>query len=127
MRFLIVDDSETDQMLLSALIQRAVADAEIETVASVASGVALLSGDTAPFEVVFLDMKLPDGDGEQLAQPLKAHSPNAQITLVSGLNPKMLAELSADLDFDDFLQKPLDLVTVRQRVAEITRLVAEAK
>lgn len=124
---LIVDDEVTDRMLMEALIKRALPEAVIVFAESCAQCASVLADTLSPFDIVFLDMILPDGRAEQIWESIVEHSPNASITLTSGLDQEQLSSLSADMPYDDYLAKPLDLTTMKLHVANLAHSVAERR
>lgn len=76
--------------------------------------------------IALVDRRLPDGDGVELVQHLRDHSPHTKTLLVTSL-----ADLSSRLDgwrsgADDYIAKPFSREEVRLRIARLTRLSKEA-
>ena len=121
---LIVDDEATDRMLLSALVERLLPGTQVEVAESVESCQALLAEQPQPYQVIFLDMVLPDGGGDDLGEALHNHSPDAIVIISSGLELEALGAKTAALEFDDYIRKPIDPVMVRQVVSNCLTTIA---
>ncbi len=106
-------------MLLEALLSRAALNASVRICHSIMDVKSVLTAEPSRFDVIFLDMMLPDGGGEEVVAAIKEHSPCAQLIVVSGMSGERLAGAASEIDFDDYFQKPLDLVRVKNRIAEI--------
>jgi two-component system, NarL family, invasion response regulator UvrY len=91
-RILIVDDhhvfSEALELLLGdRLLEEQVERAEFRRAATVAEGIGLVHED-GPFDVAIVDLALPDGDGAEVLDGIRAAHPRTRV-----------AVLSADPDF----------------------------
>jgi len=74
-----------------------------------------LVGETS-FQVVFIDAKLPDLDGLELAALIRQQSPHISIVLISGYYYQEDRAINEGLDknlFAGFISKPFDLEDVR--------------
>ncbi len=79
-----------------------------------------------PFEVAFIDAKLPDMDGTQLAREIKEIDPKLALVLISGYfhEGKAIEEGFAQGLYVGFIGKPFDLEEVRsaaKRALEVAR------
>lgn len=74
------------------------------------------------YSLAFVDAKLPDQDGLELAGLIRQKSPHTAIVLISGYFYKedkdIIEELQKDL-FIGFIEKPFDLEEIR-RMAHLT-------
>jgi two-component system response regulator PilR (NtrC family) len=70
-----------------------------------------------PFDLVLLDLTLPDGDGMALIPHLRQYAPGIRILVVSGLGPPD-ASVSAT---DGFLPKPFTRATLLAAVDRVLR------
>ena len=59
------------------------------------------------FDIVFLDVWLPDGEGTDLIEPIKRESPHTKIIMISGHANIPVAVKALKLGAYDFLEKPL--------------------
>jgi CheY-like chemotaxis protein len=76
LRILLVEDDELNQALVRAILARsanlALRGAQVVTAGNLAQARAALAA--AAFDIVLLDMRLPDGSGLDLAAELQRHS-----------------------------------------------------
>ena len=67
-----------------------------------AAAAAAVRSSAAPFDLVLLDLTLPDGDGATVIPAIRRHAPGTRVLVVSGLGEMNPAEVGADA----FLAKP---------------------
>ena len=95
---LVVDDED----LIRSLVQRVLERRGYTVVACQTAEEAL--AQTAPFDLLLVDLILPEMDGRELAQALRLRWPNLPVVLMSGY-------LSSDTELPAppalFLQKPM--------------------
>ncbi|MEV0897393.1 response regulator [Actinoplanes sp. NPDC049802] len=108
-RILLVEDEELNRMLVKAVLARAgipaVRDAELVDAETLAAARDRLAG--GDFDLILLDLNLPDGNGLTLARELAAHDqpkPHVVAVTASVLPQDQKAALEAGCD--DFLDKP---------------------
>jgi signal transduction histidine kinase len=77
---LIVDDDES----LAENVAEIVATLGVETAVARDRKGALALAAARDFDVALIDVRLPDGDGQSLLEPLRARSPFTQLVLVTG-------------------------------------------
>lgn len=117
MRVLLVEDDA----LLAAGISTVLAASEhtvIHTPTGELATEALLAND---YDLVVLDLGLPDIDGLALLDPLRQHHPSTPVMVLTargGVGEKVTA-LGAGAD--DFLEKPFDLRAFEARIRALTR------
>jgi len=97
----------------------------------VAGGVAVAEGKLAKhsYDVVMLDVALPDGDGLSLLSKLSAGGLDAQVIMMSGHATIDIAVRATRLGALDFLEKPLStdrLLVVLDNALRLKRAEAEA-
>ncbi len=123
-RVLVVDDEEI--VLRSCL--RALGDGAFE-VEAVQSGVeALKQVDEKPFDVLVLDIMMPEIDGIEVLQRVKEAHPEIEVVMITGLSQVETAVRSMKLGAFDYLPKPFDpdeLKLVVERALERRRLLEE--
>jgi DNA-binding NarL/FixJ family response regulator len=86
-RILIVEDhhvfSEALELLLGdRLLEEQVERAEFRRAATVAEGIGLVHED-GPFDVAIVDLALPDGDGVQVLDGIRAAHPRTRVAVLS--------------------------------------------
>jgi two-component system KDP operon response regulator KdpE len=122
LRLLIVDDHDMSRSLLHAIISRSqhalLKEARTSDAASLAEARAALTAGR--FDVVLLDVHLPDGSGLDLLSDLTALQPRpVVIALTGGVLPHQRAA-ALDAGCDAFLDKPFladDLVNLVDKLA----------
>jgi signal transduction histidine kinase len=77
---LIVDDDDA----LSENLAEIIATLGVETAVARDRKTALARAEERDFDVALIDVRLPDGDGMSLLEPLRARSPFTQLVLVTG-------------------------------------------
>jgi CheY-like chemotaxis protein len=125
-RILAVEDDPVNRALLRAVIERCheplVRDAELIEAPDVASAQAALAA--SPPDMVLLDVRLPDGNGLDLARSIRRERPGSRpwiIVLSASVLPAERADALA-AGADDFLAKPYAAAALLER---ITRVLAE--
>ncbi|MFH1891128.1 MAG: sigma-54 dependent transcriptional regulator [Candidatus Zixiibacteriota bacterium] len=106
-RILIVDDEPNILKSLSGPLGRE--GYTVETAADFADAVGANDGS---FDVLLLDVWLPDGDGVKLLQQFKKDYPDQAIIMMSGHSTIGTAVSAVKLGAFDFLEKPLSLEKV---------------
>lgn len=106
MNVLIVDDNQAAADLLQELLQ--LQDYRVRC--AYTGEEALMVFATEAFDLVLLDLSLPDLPGMEVAARLRASRTGAVLTLVamSGFSKSDVPGLSEPGRFDHFLQKPID-------------------
>ena len=103
MKILIIDDEWAARQELERVVRNVVTDADIQTASN--AGEALRIGRSDVFDVIFLDIQIPDMDGLTIAREiLKAH-PQTNI-VVTTANPQYALD-AVRLYVCDFIVKPL--------------------
>ena len=123
-RILVVDDEE----IVLASCRRTLGNGE-RVVHTASSGTeALARLEEGQYDVVLLDIKMPDLDGLEVLQRLKESHPDVEVVMVTGLSQIETAVRSMKLGAFDYLPKPFDpdeLVVVVVRALEHRRLLPE--
>jgi DNA-binding NtrC family response regulator len=123
-RILVVDDEE----IVVRSCVRALEDAEFEIDAAHSGAEALGRIDAAPYDVVLLDIMMPEMDGTVVLQRVKESHPDIEVVMVTGLSQIETAVRSMKLGAFDYLSKPFDpdeLKLVVRRALERRRLLQE--
>jgi len=123
-RILIVDDEEI--VVRSCLRILAVGDYEVD---SAQSGIeALRKIEESDFDILVLDIMMPQMDGLEVLQRVKETHPDIDVIMVTGLSQIETAVRSMKLGAFDYLPKPFDpdeLKRVVERALERRRLLQE--
>ncbi|HXA10093.1 MAG TPA: sigma-54 dependent transcriptional regulator [Chthoniobacterales bacterium] len=123
-RILIIDDERPILMTLEALLGRHGYQAEMAANAS--TGMRLLQS-TAP-ALVLLDLQLPDADGLQMLEQIKADSPDTQVIILSAHDSLNNAIESIKRGAFHFISKPYapeELLSLVEKALEKQSLLRE--
>jgi two-component system, sensor histidine kinase and response regulator len=125
-RVLVVEDNATNRGLLTQ--QLSAAGMDVCAVANCADALAALSAlpledADARFDVILLDMKLPDGNGIELAQRLRRQYPRhcAPLVLLSSLMGDGIYARAKEVGFAACIAKPIRQMDLLHAVAEVVR------
>jgi PAS domain S-box-containing protein len=103
-KVLLVEDNPVDARLLRLfLADTASMQFRVEGAESLAQGLARLSQDQ--FDVVLCDLTLPDSQGFETFQKLRAHAPRMPIVVLSGVDDETLAGQAVREGAQDYLVK----------------------
>ncbi len=117
-KVLIVDDEPDIRELLALTLSRMKLDSlGAETVQEAKS---LLGGNH--FDLCLTDMRLPDGNGVELIRHMQQHYPNIPVAMITAHGNMNSAIDALKAGAFDFLNKPVELQTLRDLVATALRL-----
>lgn len=104
LRILIVEDDLIDRKLLERLLaQSALGPCEVQKADRLAGALELLQDHS--FDVVLLDLGLPDSQGMDSAVRLQAQAPQTPIIVLSGLDDANVATQAVQIGVQDYLIK----------------------
>lgn len=116
-RLLIIDDESSIREALSQLFEYE--GHEVLTASTGAAGLKAAAEELP--DVVFLDVKMPEMDGLEVLERLRAQHPTCQVVMISGHGTIDTALEATRHGAYDFLEKPLDtnrlLVTLRNALS----------
>jgi PAS domain S-box-containing protein len=72
-----------------------------------------------PFELLLVDVSLPDGDGGKLARELAAGPGKPRVVVMSGFSPSLLREEGKESTGYLFLQKPFRPADLREAIGKV--------
>ncbi len=113
---LVIDDDENLQIVLEEYL--AGDGYSVKTAESVQT--ALKQAQENPFDVILLDLTLPDGEGLHLIPQLKS-STSAQIIVVSGKTDTTEKVVCLEMGADDYITKPFEMRELSARVKAVLR------
>lgn len=119
--YLIVDDSAVIRQTLEKMLGRFCQDGHRVSSAEDSEQALQIFRKERP-DVVFMDIQLPDVDGEQTAQVMFSEDPSTRVIIITGLmedDPRVRNLIS--MGAFDFLQKPIHSADVK----ELIRLLKE--
>ena len=123
MRVLLVEDEPTTAAIVQANLQNSGFTCDIAELGEI--GLALAES-YVDYDVIILDLMLPDFKGQDLLQQLRADGVRTPVLILSGLS-----QLDAKLDglrsgADDFLTKPCENLELIARIEALVRRANEA-
>ncbi len=77
--------------------------------------------ETFAYDIVLLDIMLPDGNGLDLLAYLKAHQPNTGVLVISARNALDDRVKGLELGADDYLTKPFEFPELSARIKALYR------
>lgn len=114
-RILIVDDDDGTRRSFARILQL-----HGYAVESAGTGQeALAKAQARFFNLVLLDLRLPDGDGVQFIAPLKGLHPDVAILIVTGYAARNTVAQATALGAAGYLTKPLDIDDVVARLRDV--------
>ena len=117
MRILVIEDSPpTRELLVRSL---GAAGHEIETAARLSTG--LKAAAAGPFDVIVLDIMLPDGSGLDLCRELRARGDDTPVLLLTAKNEVSDRIAGLDAGGDDYLRKPFAIAELLARLRALGR------
>ncbi len=105
LRLLLVEDDSADAMFFRALIERAHLAYDLHRVSTLAEALGSLTEPGAAFDVILLDLGLPDSTGLEGATRLTGAVPGIPIVVLTGSNDDELAMRAATQQVQDYLVK----------------------
>lgn len=119
-RVLMVDDDEDLARMLGEYLRAA--GFEFEARHDVASGLAALRapGRAGPFDLLILDVMLPDGDGFELCRKVRGFS-SLPILMLTARGDELDRIVGLELGADDYLPKPFNPRELLARLRAILR------
>lgn len=121
-KFLVLDDEPLIRKTLPLILQRR--RGSVATAGSLAEARRLLAGDS--FDLIFMDLRLPDGDGTELLLELTAQPERPFIVMMTGYGSLESAVHCIRAGAFDYLIKPFSdaqIDVVVKRAEEFQRLV----
>lgn len=120
MRILIIDDEAMQRELLGGFLEK-----KGYAVAMAADGrEALKRFAEAPYHLVLLDHRMPDMTGDEVLARMKALNPFVHAIMITAHGSVDTAVAVMKLGADDFLEKPVDLVELLEKIQLIESQVA---
>jgi two-component system chemotaxis response regulator CheY len=129
---LLVDDNETSRSMLKHILQ----SEDYNVIAEANNGKAALDMvEKLMPEIVCLDIMMPDIDGLQILEKIKACAPDTIVMMVTGNNSKDAVLTAVARGAVDYIIKPFNPATVLRSVAlsiskcrvELDRMIAARK
>lgn len=103
-RTLLVEDNPTDALLLKGALDE-ISGAVFETTRVERLGDALSRLEAAPFDLVFLDLTLPDSRPPDTLTRLRLYQPDVPVVVLTGLDDESLGAKAVQMGAHDYLVK----------------------
>ncbi|MDP2914139.1 MAG: sigma-54 dependent transcriptional regulator [Candidatus Aminicenantes bacterium] len=87
----------------------------------------LRKAQSEPFDIVFIDVRLPDGSGLEIMPKIKAVRSSPEIIVITGLGDPDEAELAIQAGAWDYLEKPASFETLKLPILRALEYRAERK
>ena len=113
---LIVDDEQEICFLLSALLRQMGHD--VEFAYSIGEGLDKLS-NAEDFDVVFLDMNLPDGLGYKIIPNIKESNRDAKVVMISAHDGMLRRMKQETQEIDQYISKPFNRDHISNVLSEL--------
>ena len=118
MHILVADDEPTARMLMSAALKKAGHEVSV----AVSGEDALRQFRAHPFDLVMLDVEMPDLDGHQVCTVLRQEfGDDLPIVMVTAMDDTDSVERSYECGATDFIAKPINWALVGHRVKYLSR------
>ena len=115
MLILIVDDEKTQRDMLQGFLEK-----QGYKVLTAASGQeALHLFQTAPVQLVLIDHRMDDMNGDEVLKEMRATSPLVRAIMITAYGSVQTAVKVMQLGADDFLEKPVDLIDLLSKIEQI--------
>lgn len=120
-RVLLVEDNEVNQELIARYLQ--LFGHEVTTVGNGQAALLLAQETPERFDVVLLDMNLPDLDGWEVAQHMKADARSAPLPIIAVTAHAMVGDREKVLaaGCDDYTTKPIDFAVLMKKIDHLTQ------
>ena len=120
MRILIVDDEAMQRKLLQGFLEKN----GYEVDAAPCGKEALQRFSETPYQLVLLDHKMPEMTGDEVLAQMKAVNPLVHALIITAYGSVDTAVSVMKLGADDFLEKPVDLSELLEKIQQIEIRVA---
>lgn len=119
MNILVVDDEEMQRDLLKGFLKKQ----GYEVVTAADGREALQRFAELPFQLVLLDHRMPDLTGDEVLANMKSMNPLVRAMMITAYGTVDTAVEVMKLGADDFLEKPVDLVQLLDKIRMIEQRV----
>jgi CheY-like chemotaxis protein len=125
-RVLVVEDNPIDQLVVQSALRRMGYEPQVVTNGQEA----LTAHEAEPFDVILMDLQMPELDGLATTRVIRAAEPTGRRVPILALTASSSDEDRArceEAGMDEFLSKPLDLELLAGRVEEWIRRTQDAQ
>ena len=114
---LVIDDDTAVQMSVSGLLE--MMGFHVKTAGNGSQGINIFKGDCRAIDLVFLDMTLPDMDGNAVFQEIRAIRDDVPVLMSSGYAKDQVVDEKDSFSACTFLHKPFMRKDLRQAVIKV--------
>ena len=111
-RVLLIDDEKEFLEVMSERMQNR--DIDVTTASSAREALALVEKES--YDAIILDLQMPEMDGLQALERLKAINPELQVILLTGHATVEKGVQAMKLGATDVLEKPADIQTLTEKI-----------
>ena len=111
-RVLLIDDEKEFLEVMSERMQNR--DIDVTTATSARDALALVEKES--YDAIILDLQMPEMDGLQALERLKAINPDLQVILLTGHATVEKGVQAMKLGATDVLEKPADIQTLTEKI-----------
>lgn len=115
-RILIVDDRALVLFVMERALEKL--DVACDLVGARSGREALQALDAQRFDLIITDLKMPDMDGVELTEQIRARGSNAVVVWITAYGCQGLAEEAERLDVFRCVEKPLEVNMIRRMARE---------
>jgi len=120
---LVIDDERDIRELLTITLGRM--DLQVDAVGTVAEARRALSEKT--YDLCFTDMRLPDGDGQEIIELISSTAPDTPVAMITAYGNVDAAVNALKAGAFDFVSKPVDIQMLRGLVRTALKLAEEKR
>lgn len=125
-RILLIEDNPGDVELVSALLDATGPDDELVHAPDLAAAGNVLASKT--FDVILLDLRLPDGEGVDCVQAVRTRSGDIPIVVLTGMEDEALALACISAGAQDYIAKSeMRMQTLRRTIDYAVARVGELR
>lgn len=112
MNILIVDDEQVQRQMLRGFLSKQAH--EVQTASGGREALALFMKH--PFDLILLDHRMEDMNGDEVLERLKKIEPGIRVIMITAFSAVDTAVKVMRLGADDFLEKPIDLMELIEKI-----------
>jgi two-component system, NtrC family, response regulator PilR len=124
-KILIVDDDEDLRAALTEFISRM--GIKIRTAGTVSEAQSLIQSESAPFDLILTDLRIPGGSGIDVMKAARARSLDSLVTIITGYASMETAIEAVRLGAYNYVTKPFSLDEIGVQVRNMIERVSLSK